>query len=157
MARWCAVVPRSLPVIRAHSAPLKRGLASCCNASVVDKVGNRRSYAMGVGSGRRCTKNPSFSPFFGQAGFAQKAALHKNPDRATRYCSFENSYLRKLCCRETFCAKLLCFKGDKGAFCAQIRVAQNLGILFRFLCKAYNACTKAIFCTTPLRAGWLVH
>jgi len=45
LARWYAVAPRGSPVIRVHSAPPKRGLASCCNASVVDKVGNRSNVA----------------------------------------------------------------------------------------------------------------
>ncbi len=40
-----------LPVTHAHSAPPKGGLASCCNASVVDKVDDRSSTA-GVGSGQ---------------------------------------------------------------------------------------------------------
>jgi hypothetical protein len=35
----------------AHSAPLKVGLAGCCNASVVDKADDRSS-TVGVGSGQ---------------------------------------------------------------------------------------------------------
>jgi hypothetical protein len=48
-ARWCVVVPRGSPEIHVHSAPPKKGLAGCWNASVVDKGGNR-SYTMGVSS-----------------------------------------------------------------------------------------------------------
>ena len=48
-ARWCVVVPRGSPEIHVHSAPPKKALAGCWNASVVDKVGNR-SYTMGVSS-----------------------------------------------------------------------------------------------------------
>ena len=40
-ARWCAVVFRSLPETRVPSVLPKKGLAIWCNASVVDKGGER--------------------------------------------------------------------------------------------------------------------